>query len=70
MRRLTESAKAQLEEFINKVVKEREKEFVEFFNKSEAINKRVHQLEFLPGLGKKHMHDILKAKRRKTLRIF
>ncbi len=68
--KLTESAKAQLEEFINKVVKEREKEFVEFFNKSEAINKRVHQLEFLPGLGKKHMHDILKEREEKPFESF
>jgi putative nucleotide binding protein len=59
-----------LEEFIKKVVKERESEFVEFFNKSEAINKRVHQLEFLPGLGKKHMHDILKQREEKLFESF
>ncbi|MFZ1970821.1 MAG: DUF655 domain-containing protein [Candidatus Nanoarchaeia archaeon] len=68
--KLTESAKAQLEEFINKVVKEREKEFVEFFNKSGAINKRMHQLEFLPGLGKKHMRDILKQREEKPFESF
>lgn len=68
--KITESAKAQLEEFINKVVKEREKEFIEFFNKSEAINKRIHQLEFLPGLGKKHMHDILKQREEKPFESF
>ena len=68
--KLTESAKSQLEEFINKVVKERESQFVEFFNKSEAINKRVHQLEFLPGLGKKHMADILKEREKKPFESF
>lgn len=67
---ITESAKTQLEEFISKIVKEREKEFVEFFNKSEAINKRVHQLEFLPGLGKKHMNDILKQRQEKEFESF
>src|SRR3989338_6147691 len=34
--KLTESAKNQLQEFIEKFVGEREKQFVEFFNKSEA----------------------------------
>src|SRR3989338_11012385 len=38
--KLTETAKEQLGEFIKQIVKEREKEFVEFFNKSDAINKR------------------------------
>ncbi|MEK6842489.1 MAG: DUF655 domain-containing protein, partial [Nanoarchaeota archaeon] len=33
--KLTETAKVHLEKFIEKVVKEREKEFVEFFNKAE-----------------------------------
>src|SRR3990172_9222429 len=41
--KLTEAAKTQLQEFVGKVVKEREATFVEFFNKSEAINKRIHQ---------------------------
>ncbi len=68
--KLTESGKAQLEEFIKKAVKERESEFVDFFNKAEAINKRVHQIEFLPGLGKKHMNDILKQRQEKPFESF
>src|SRR3989344_3962939 len=59
--KLTESAKAQLEEFVKKIVGEREKEFVEFFNKADAINKRIHQIELLPGIGKKHMQEIIKG---------
>ncbi len=68
--KLTESAKKQLEEFIKEVVKKREKEFVEFFNKSGAINKRVHQIELLPGLGKKHMQEILKKRAEKEFESF
>jgi putative nucleotide binding protein len=68
--KISESAKTQLEEFIKKIVKERESEFVTFFNKSDAINKRVHQLEFLPGLGKKHMQDILKQREEKPFESF
>jgi len=67
---LTESAKTQLQEFIKKTVKERESEFVEFFNKAEAINKRMHQLELLPGLGKRYMKEILEQKKEKPFESF
>ncbi len=68
--KLTESAKAQLEEFIEKIVKERETEFVQFFNKAEAINKRLHQIEFLPSFGKKHMQEIIKQREEKEFESF
>jgi len=68
--KLTESAKAQLEEFIEKIVKEREKEFIDFFNKAEAINKRLHQIEFLPSFGKKHMQEIIKQRQEKEFESF
>jgi putative nucleotide binding protein len=59
-----------LEEFISQLVKEREKEYVDFFNKSDAINKRIHQIELLPGLGKKHMQEILKQRQEKPFESF
>lgn len=68
--KLTEAAKNQLAEFIEEIVKEREKEFIEFFNKSEAINKRLHQIELLPGFGKKHMQEILKHREEKEFESF
>ncbi|VVB83521.1 Uncharacterised protein [uncultured archaeon] len=68
--KLTESAKNQLQEFVERIVKENEKEFVEFFNKSEAINKRIHQIELLPGFGKKHMQEILKQRKENEFESF
>lgn len=68
--KLTESAKNQLEEFIKGVVKKKEQEFVKFFNESDAINKRIHQIELLPGLGKKHMKEILKQRKEKPFESF
>ncbi len=68
--KLTETGKKQLEEFISKVVKENEKEFVEFFNKAGAINKRMHQIELLPGLGKKYMKEILAEREKKPFDSF
>ncbi len=68
--KLTETAKDHLQEFIQKLVKEKEKKFVEFFNKAEAINKRIHQIELLPGLGKKHTTEIIKQREEKEFVSF
>lgn len=68
--KMTEGAKRQLQEFVNKIVKERETKFLDFFNKSDAINKRIHQIELLPGLGKKHMQEILKHRKEKLFESF
>lgn len=68
--KLTETAKAELEEFVKKIVKEREQEFIGFFNKAEAMNKRLHQIELLPGFGKKHMHEIIKQREEKEFESF
>jgi putative nucleotide binding protein len=68
--KLTETAKIQLQEFINKVMGEQEKKFVDFFNNAEPINTRLHQLELLPGFGKKHMNEVLKAREEKPFESF
>lgn len=63
--KLTETAKEQLSEFIKKKIKNDEKKFIEFFNKAEAINTRLHQFELLPGFGKKHTEAILEERNKK-----
>jgi putative nucleotide binding protein len=68
--KLTETAKIQLAEFVEKTVKEDEKRFVEFFNNAQAMNTRLHQFELLPGLGKKHTHAILEAREEKLFESF
>jgi len=60
--KLTESAKDQLAEIVTEMVKKNEEKFVRFFNESLPINKRMHQIELLPGLGKKHMKEILRQR--------
>jgi len=68
--RLTESGKERLQEFIENIVKNNEKKYIDFFNKSMAINKRIHQIELLPGFGKKHMHEIIKNREEKEFESF
>jgi len=68
--KLTETAKYQIEDFIQKVIIERESRFVDFFNKAEAINTRLHQLELLPGFGKKHTEAIIEEREKKPFESF
>lgn len=68
--KITESAKEQLKEFVKTLVKKDEKKFVDFFNKAGAINKRIHQIEMLPGIGKKHMQEILAKRKEKEFDSF
>ena|SRR3989344_2961038 len=68
--KLTEAAKTQLQEFIEGIVTEKEQEFVEFFNKAQPINTRLHQLELLPGFGKKHTKEIIDSREQKLFESF
>lgn len=68
--RLTETAKMELDSLIKEIVEKNEKRFIEFFNKSQPINTRVHQIELLPGIGKKHMWEILEEREKKAFKDF
>ncbi|MEM4259350.1 MAG: DUF655 domain-containing protein [Candidatus Pacearchaeota archaeon] len=68
--KITETAKIQLQEFVEKLVAEQEKKFVDFFNNAQAINTRLHQIELLPGFGKKHMKEILSEREKKPFESF
>lgn len=68
--KLTEAGKSQLQEIIGQIVKKNEQKFVSFFNEALAINMKLHQIELLPGLGKKHMMEILKQREEKPFESF
>jgi putative nucleotide binding protein len=67
---LTSFAKNILEEVVSEIVEKNEKRFVNFFNTSGPITTRMHSLELLPGLGKKHLFNILQERRRKPFESF
>ena len=68
--KLTETAKIQLNEFVDKSINEDEKKFIDFFNNAQAINTRLHQFELLPGFGKKHTKAILEERNKKAFESF
>lgn len=68
--KLTEAAKIQLQDFVEQVVAEQENRFVEFFNNAQAINTRLHQVEMLPGFGKKHTQEFISERNKKPFESF
>ncbi len=61
--KLSVTAKGELDHVLKQIIKEKESDFVEFFNKSQPLSTRMHSLELLPGLGKKHMWEIVEERR-------
>ncbi len=68
--KLTSTAKLELNYVIEEIIKENEDRFVRFFNEAGPISTRLHQIELLPGIGKKHMWDILKARKEKEFESY
>ncbi len=67
---LTNMASSELQEVITEMVKKDEKRFINFFNKAGPITPRLHQLELLPGFGRKHLSDLLEQRRQKEFESF
>jgi putative nucleotide binding protein len=67
---LTNMAQNELKEIVEAIVKKNEKKFVDFFNRATTITPRMHQLQLLPGIGKKHIMDILDERKKKPFDSF
>ncbi len=60
--KLTQAAKTELPHVIEKIIDKNPDKFIEFFNKCGAISLRAHQLELLPGVGKRHAREIIEER--------
>jgi len=61
--KLTQTARMELEFVIKDLVQKDKERFVDFFNNAGAITTRMHQIELLPGIGKKHMWEIIEQRK-------
>lgn len=68
--KLTSTARGELQHAIEQIVTTDETRFVVFFNKARPLSMRMHQLELLPGLGKKHMWEIIETRKVKPFESF
>jgi len=67
---LSGNAEAELEYAVADVVETDEERFVDFYNNAQPITLRLHQLNLLPGIGKKLRNNVLDERKRSPFESF
>ena len=67
---ISQSAKNELANIIEKVVVANEKRFVNYINNAQPITPRIHALKLIPGIGKTYMMTIIKERDKKKFENF
>ena len=67
---LSNAANSELEYVVEDIVEANEERFVNFFNDAQPITLRLHQLNLLPGIGKKLRNNILDERKRGPFESF
>ena len=67
---LSSGAQSELEHAIRAIVESDERRFADFYNDAQPITLRLHQLNLLPGIGKKLRNNILEERKRKPFESF
>lgn len=67
---LTASARSELPSAIEAIILASPAKFLRFFNESQAITRRFHMLELLPGIGKKTMDTLVRERQKAPFSSF
>jgi putative nucleotide binding protein len=67
---ISQAAKNELPNIVEKIVVANEKRFIEYINVSQPITPRIHALELIPGIGKTYMMTIIKERDKKKFENF
>jgi len=67
---LPSGARSEIEYVAEEIVVSNEERFVDFYNDAQPITLRLHQLNLLPGIGKKLRNNILDARDRRPFGSF
>ena len=67
---LSNSAVSELEYAIEAIIDADEQRFVDFYNDAQPISLRLHQLNLLPGIGKKLRNKIIDKRKRQPFESF
>ncbi len=67
---LSAAAKAELPSAVEKLINESPDRFLDFFNRAPPVTTRFHQLELLPGIGKKLMWAIIEERKKGPFKSF
>lgn len=68
--KLTSMAIDELHRLLEELVTKREKTFVEFFNTASGVTTRLHEFEILPGIGRKHMWQLIEERKKEPFKSF
>ena len=61
---LTATARSELGPALEEIVRAHPAKYLRFFNEAQAVSRRFHLLELLPGIGKKTMQAIVEERKR------
>jgi len=67
---LTPNAKVELELILADIIRDHEEKFINFYNTTGTISTRLHKLEVLPRIGKRHREDILREREKMPFKSF
>lgn len=67
---ISQTAKNELPNIVEKIVVANEKRFVNYINVSQPITPRIHALELIPGIGKTYMMTIIKERDKRKFENF
>jgi putative nucleotide binding protein len=67
---LPSGARQEIEYAVEEIVEADQKRFVDFYNEAQPITLRLHQLNLLPGIGKKLRNTILDERKRQPFESF
>lgn len=67
---LTATSRVELEYAIKEIIEKQEYKYINFFNTAGSLSTRLHKIELLPGIGKKTMWNIIKARDEKPFESY
>ncbi|MCL2687467.1 MAG: DUF655 domain-containing protein [Methanobrevibacter sp.] len=67
---LTATSRIEIDYVIGEIILDHEDKYIGWINEAGSLSTRLHKLELLPGIGKKHMWDIIKQREEKPFESF
>ncbi len=67
---LPSGARSEIDYVVEEIVTRNEERFTDFYNEAQPITLRLHQLNLLPGIGKKLRNNILDERDRRPFQSF
>lgn len=67
---LTATSRIEIDHVIGEIIMTNKDKYIKWINEVGSLSTRLHKLELLPGIGKKHMWDIIEAREKEPFKSF